>query len=71
MGSVAVKELFSSASASKKGWAIMVKTQAKGWTFYESLTLDGSGTVYDNPSFCIGCHKGSQNDHFLSPWPLQ
>ncbi len=71
VGAAAVKELRSSLTGPLKGWAITVKTSGGSWYFYESLSLDGSGTIYDNPSFCVGCHKSSKADHFMSPWPLQ
>ncbi|MCO4760188.1 MAG: hypothetical protein KC502_01710 [Myxococcales bacterium] len=71
-GSIAVKELRAGLNSPLKGWAFLIKPVGGSgkWYFYESLATDGSGTIYDNPSFCVGCHK-SGNDHFMSPWPLQ
>jgi len=50
---------------------VKLKKDAASFDFFEVLSPDGKGTTYDNPSFCIDCHKKAPNDHFLSPWPLQ
>ena len=77
VGAAAVKELSDGANT-LVGWAVEVKVAAdsaggKGWYWFESYTLDGSGKVYADgtgASVCTGCHAGGK-DYVLTPWPLK
>jgi hypothetical protein len=76
-GAAAVKELY--ATDVHTGWAVWVKLDADSAAgqsiyWYEVFsTTDGSSPAADGTGvpLCAGCHGGSTNDFFLSPYPLQ
>ena len=72
VGTMVVKELYQNDGATLSGYAAMVKSSEKGWTWWEAFlpNLDKPAAYGIDLPGCKGCHSGPGNvDQVLSQVP--
>ena len=72
VGSMIVKDLFQADGATLAGYAVMMKTTASSWTWWEAFTnnLDSPAVFAVDSSSCKGCHSQTGNkDQVRTPAP--
>lgn len=72
VGSMIVKDLFQADGVTLSGYAVMMKTSASSWTWWEAFTnnLDSPIVFGVDTATCRGCHSQTGNqDQVRTPVP--